>query len=89
MQFVFYNLNFASVEFAAYARRRACSCSVLPQMPCNAADAVKSARIIAHKAEDNINDGYSCFKNEDNQFHQSRHMVNSRQGSFQNKTLFY
>ena len=35
-------LNFASVEFAAYARRRVCNCSVLLQMPCNAADAVKS-----------------------------------------------
>ena len=39
---LFLYLNFANVEFAAYTRRRACSCSVLPQMPCNAVDAVKS-----------------------------------------------
>jgi len=26
--------SFANVEFAAYARRRACSFNVLPQMPC-------------------------------------------------------
>ena len=32
-----------SYEFAAYARRMACRCNGLPQMPCNAADAVKSA----------------------------------------------
>ena len=37
-----YYMNFVSVEFAADARRRAYSCSVLPQMPCNAVDAVKS-----------------------------------------------
>ncbi len=36
------HLNLASVEFAADTRHRACSCSVLPQMPCNAVDAVKS-----------------------------------------------
>ncbi len=38
----FIYLNFTSIEFAAYTRRRACSCNVLPQMPCNAVDAVKS-----------------------------------------------
>jgi hypothetical protein len=35
-------LRLASVEFAVYVRRRACSCSALLQMLCNAADAVKS-----------------------------------------------
>ncbi|WP_413911774.1 hypothetical protein, partial [Desulfobacula sp.] len=38
-----YNLQFASVEFAGYARHRACSCSLLPQALDNAADPVKSA----------------------------------------------
>jgi len=36
------HLNLAGVEFAVDTRRGACSCSVLPQMPCNAVDAVKS-----------------------------------------------
>ncbi len=40
---VFFYLNFASVAFAAYTRRRACSCSIQTQMPCNMVEAVKSA----------------------------------------------
>lgn len=38
------NLDYLRVEFAADARHRVCGCGSSPQMPCNEADAVKSAR---------------------------------------------
>ena len=38
------NLDYSRIEFAADARHRVCGCGSPPQMPCNEADAVKSAR---------------------------------------------
>jgi|GEM_PF-5559051 len=38
------NLDYSWVEFAADTRHRVCGCGSSPQMPCNEADAVKSAR---------------------------------------------
>jgi len=38
------NLDYSRIEFAADARHRVCSCGSPPQMLCNEADAVKSAR---------------------------------------------
>jgi len=37
-------LDYSRVEIAADARHRACSCGRPSQMPCNEADAVRSAR---------------------------------------------
>ena len=39
-----FNLDYSRIEFAADARHRVCSCGFPPQMPCNEADVVKSAR---------------------------------------------
>jgi hypothetical protein len=38
------NLDYSRIEFAADARHRVCGCGSPLQMPCNEADAVKSAR---------------------------------------------
>ena len=38
------NLNYSGVEVAADARHRVRSCGLSPQVPCNEADAVRSAR---------------------------------------------
>jgi len=38
------NLDYSRVEVAADARHRVCSCGRPSQMPCNEADAVRSAR---------------------------------------------
>ncbi|NOR21952.1 MAG: hypothetical protein GQ476_04610 [Candidatus Aminicenantes bacterium] len=38
------SLDYSRIEFAADARHRVCGCGSSPQMPCNEADAVKSAR---------------------------------------------
>jgi len=40
----FINLDYSRIEFAVDARHRVCGCGSPPQMPCNEADAVKSAR---------------------------------------------
>jgi len=44
MEKIPYTLNYSRVEIAADARHRVCSCGPSPQMPCNEADAVRSAR---------------------------------------------
>jgi hypothetical protein len=41
--FIFY-LDYSRIEFAADARHSVCGCGSSPQMPCNEAAAVKSAR---------------------------------------------
>ncbi|MEE8479938.1 MAG: hypothetical protein V3T59_01730, partial [Desulfobacterales bacterium] len=38
------SMDYSRIEFAADARHRVCSCGSPLQMPCNEADAVKSAR---------------------------------------------
>jgi len=38
------SLDYSRIEFAADARHRVCGCGSPPQMLCNEADAVKSAR---------------------------------------------
>jgi len=38
------HLDYSRIEFAADARHRVCNCGSSPQMTCNEADAVKSAR---------------------------------------------
>jgi len=38
-------LDYSRVEIAVDARRKGCSCSCLPQILCNEADAAKSARL--------------------------------------------
>jgi len=40
----FPSLDYSRIEFAADARHRVCGCGPPLQMPCNEADAVKSAR---------------------------------------------
>ncbi len=42
--FLLFNLDYSRIEFAADARHRVCGCGSSPQVPCNEADAVKSAR---------------------------------------------
>jgi hypothetical protein len=42
--FIFY-LDYSRIEFAADAKHRVCGCGSSLQMPCNEADAVKSARL--------------------------------------------
>ncbi len=39
------SLDYSRIEFAADARHRVCGCGSPPQIPCNEADAVKSARL--------------------------------------------
>ena len=43
------NLDYSRVEVGADARHRACSCGHPPQMPCNEADALRSARLKGKK----------------------------------------
>jgi len=44
VEIIFLNLDYSRVEVAVDARHRVCSCGRPPQMPCNEADAVRSAR---------------------------------------------
>jgi hypothetical protein len=43
------SLDYSRVEVAADARHRVCSCGPSPQVPCNEADAVRSARLNGKK----------------------------------------